>query len=132
MGIYLMKLNQGFVNQSRSHLEYLEFLKTIIEKPWHAMRIAIQGKLGTICPKGIKFEDSKSQLLRIYQSLNPDPTLLDDIKQLKKIQKEYLQVLEERQNSEPNKLKYLQTLKKIESCYEQAYHFIDQNTKSLL
>lgn len=133
MGIYLMKLNNGFCSASPSESAYLDFLKDIMEKPWHAMRVSIQHALGSIVPEGEEFEDTKEQLIRVYKGLGYDDRLIDDIDKIRAIALQYVQLLERRKSGDigvknANRA-YSEFLPRIEDCYNAAYHFIDGNAR---
>ena len=133
MGIYLMKLNNGFCSAPLSESAYLDFLKDIIEKPWHAMRVSIQSALGSVVPQGEEFEDTKEQLIRIYESLGYDGRLIEDIDKIREITAGYVHLLERRKNGDisprnANRV-YSEFLKRIGGYYEAAYHFIDGNAR---
>ena len=133
MGIYLMKLNNGYCKAFCFEVEKLEFLRDIMEKPRHAMRVAIQHALGSVVRPGEDFEDTKKQLMRIYASLGYDKDLISDIDEIKSVTTEYIALLEERQRGKVPKSKmdslYNQMLNRIEGCYREAYHFIDENAR---
>ncbi len=133
MGIYLMKLNNGYCKTFSSEAERLEFLRDILEKPWHAMRVAIQHRFGSVVSPNENFEDTKEQLMRIYQSLGYNSALISDIEEIKSASIEYIALLKARQKGiiTKNKIKplYNQTLERIEGCYKNSYHFIDANAR---
>ncbi len=137
MAIYLMKLNNGFTTFPTSEEQYVDFLKDIMEKPFHAMRVAIQHHLGSVAPVDIPdFHDTKKELIEIYSRLGMDKCLIEDIDKLKATAREYVGLLELRQRGEMSKGEltnvYSRMLSKIESCYPEAFHFIDENAKKMI
>ncbi|MEK6860100.1 MAG: hypothetical protein AABX54_04775 [Nanoarchaeota archaeon] len=134
MGLYLMKLNNGFCSAPFSELDYLDFLKDIMEKPWHAMRVSIQHALGNVAPEGDRdFEDTKEQLVRVYKSLGYDRQLLEDIEKIKVVASEYIRLLLKRRggviDTQDADRCYSDFLPRIEQCYDSAYHFVDANAR---
>ena len=134
MGIYLMKLNNGYCTSPLTESEHLDFLKDIMEKPWHAMRVSIQHALGNVCPKGDKdFEDTKDKLISVYETLGYDKQLMQDISQIRSVSSEYIKLLDNRRNGSITSYGadfiYLNFLLNIEQCYNSAYHFIDANAR---
>lgn len=134
MGLYLMKLNNGFCTAPFTELDHLDFLKDIMEKPWHAMRVSIQHALGNVCPEGDKdFEDTKDRLIAVYETLGYDNRLMDDINQIRNVASTYVRLLEDRRNGSITyygaNLIYSDFLTRIEECYSAAYHFIDTNAR---
>ena len=133
MGIYLMKLNNGYCKAHTSESESLEFLRDIMEKLWHAMRVAVQHALGSVVRPGEDFEDTKEQLIRIFQTFRYSPDLMSDIDKIKNTAIEYTTLLKARQKGLVPKDRmfslYNEMLKRIEGCYESAYHFIDKNSR---
>ena len=97
------------------------------------MRIAVQHALGTVAPDGAEnFSDSKTELLKIYRTLNPPDELLENINKIRKTGKQYIDFLSEVRNAENDNghhiySKYMLILSMIESCYDDALNFIEQN-----
>ena len=134
MGLYLMKLNNGFCTAPFTELDHLDFLKDIMEKPWHAMRVSIQHALGNVAPEGDKdFEDTKDRLIEVYETLGYDANLMQDINQIRSVASAYVRLLEERRDGNITSLGanfiYSDFLTRIEQCYTSAYHFIDTNAR---
>lgn len=134
MGLYLMKLNNGFCTAPFSELDHLDFLKDIMEKPWHAMRVSIQHALGNVAPEGDKdFEDTKNRLIEVYETLGCDARLMQDINQIRSVASAYVKLLEQRRDgrigAENANDVYSSFLPRIEECYSAAYHFIDVNAR---
>ena len=134
MAFYMMKLTDGFITYQLSEEKHIRFLKDILEKPFHAIRVAIQYSLGTVAPNGAdNFSDTKDELIRIYDTLGFDGDLMADINKLRATAKDYVRVLESRQRGDipQNKLKgtYSGMLGRIMNCYHEAFHFIDENAK---
>ncbi len=96
------------------------------------MRVSIQHALGSVVPEGEEFEDTKEQLMRIYKSLGYDGRLIEDIDKIRGLAAEYINLLERRKNRDikrnPSRV-YSEFLKRIEGCYDAAYHFIDGNAR---
>jgi hypothetical protein len=132
IAIYLMKLNNSFTTFQASEEEYVDFLKDIMEKPFHAMRVAIQYELGAVAPEGDKtFNDTKQELIRIYKTLGYDKELDKDIHKLNATAYAYIKLLEKRQSKRWSSMRedYSEMLDKIAECYSQAFHFIEENAK---
>ena len=134
ISVYLMKLNNGFTTFPASEEEYVDFLKDIMEKPFHAKRCAIQYALGKIAPEGDSvFNDTKEELIKIYSGLGFDGNLMADVDKLRDTGRNYVSLLEARQRGDlpQSELKgaYSGMLDRIMNCYPEAYHFIDENTK---
>ena len=139
MAFYITKLDNGFTTFPTSHEQYVDFLKDIMEKPFHAMRCAIQYYLQTIAPNGAdNFNDTKDELIKIYKTLEvSNKGLIADIDKLRATAKDYVNLLESRLESKQrgdipsSKLKktYSVMLDKIMDCYPQAYHFISRNAE---
>ena len=132
--VHLMKLNNGFTTSPTSEEEYVDFLKDIMEKPFHAMRCAIQYALGTVAPNGAEnFHDTKEELIRTYNTLGFDGDLTADIGKLISTAKDYVRLLGSRQRGDipQNELKgtYSVMLDRIMICYPESYHFICENAK---
>jgi len=135
ISLYLMKLNNGFTNFPTSDKDYVDFLKDIMEKPFHTIRHAIQYLFGTVAPNGAEnFSDTKDELIDTYKKLERfDGDLMADIDKLEKTANDYIKLLESRQRGDIPKSELKRTysvmLGRIMDCYNEAYHFIDENAK---
>lgn len=133
MSKYLSKMNNIYTNPPKSEGEYIQFLRDIMEKPFHAMRVAIQFQLGSVAPEQDHiFNDTKSELIRIYSGLGFDRGLMDNIEKLRRTARDYVRLLEDRQKEKIPRSEYgvyPQMLDRIEDCYSHAYHFIEQNAR---
>ncbi len=126
---YSKRLVMGYTSPTGSEAEYLDFLKSILEKPWHTMRAMLQYK-------GITLEnDSKSELVRQYKELGMDARIVEDIIFIQNLGRKYLDHLKMRQQQEKEPAFYREAhqrmLGEIQAAYCVALRFIDAN-KSLM
>lgn len=133
---YITKMTNEYTNYPSSEEGHLKLLKSILEKPFHAMRIAIQYHFGTVAPDGKdSFHDTKDNLMNLYKRFGSDESI-QDIQRLKMIAKEYNQLLEQRQRGKipPNELesRYENMLIKIITNYSTAYRFIEFNAERMM
>ena len=132
---YLTKLNNGYNNYPTSEHEYVTFLKAILEKPFHAMRVGIQYEFGTVAPDGKEdFHDTKDALIKVYSRIDKEG--LEHIKKLKILSGKYNHLLEQRQNGKipPSELesRYDNMLTEIMWHYPVAYRFIERNAERMM
>jgi predicted nucleotidyltransferase len=143
MARYLMRMGNMVSQVMGSEEERIRSLKSILEKPFHAMRVAIQFEYGTVAPDGIEdLEDTKDELVRIYEDMDIDGEVRDkciwDINQIRGTAGRYVDLLEvrvdegDRWSKSESIGRYQQMLKEIEDCYSIAYHFIDQNARLMI
>ena len=97
------------------------------------LRRGLLNALGSVVRPGEDFEDTKEQLIRIFQTFRYSPDLMSDIDEIKNTAIEYTTLLKARQKGLVPKDRmfslYNEMLKRIEGCYESAYHFIDKNSR---
>lgn len=124
---YSKKLRNRYVNPHASDSEYLEFLKIILEKPWHSLRAALQYK--EVLGKG----DSKTELLDAYEKAGFPKQLTEDIMFLREVGREYVALLDRRQTEQRDtdhwRKAYHNICDVIEEAYGTAISFIDGNKR---
>jgi hypothetical protein len=155
MEIYLSKLDSRFIEYHGSEEKRAELAKTIIEKPFHAVRCYLQHELGSVLPDNLRRtkDDTKQHLLWLYTKVCHDERMLNLIRQIDGLSKEYIVLLDQRlgepkKTNDPNLVqkcadaktpKHLNMLcdwhhslvDSILSSYGAAYDFIRENMRAM-
>ncbi len=126
---YSKRLVIGYTSPTGSEAEYLDFLKSILEKPWHTMRAALQYRKITL------ERDSKHELIQRYRTEVSDSRLVEDILSIQRVGKRYIGHLRRRQEEEQEprywRRVHEEMLREIEALYPTALHFIDGNKRMM-
>ncbi|MDP7180605.1 MAG: hypothetical protein QF824_05020 [Candidatus Woesearchaeota archaeon] len=137
INFYLGHLTNFGTNAHTSEEEYVRMLKYVMELPYHAMGVAIQHDRGPISPGGeTECVDTKPELMREYERLEYDPSLMEDLRVIGATRRDYINLLERRQMGDVSEgsmvSEYSDMLDRVSGCYQNARHFIQENARLMV
>ncbi len=127
LAYYLSVLARKAAKGSLSEEKRAEFFKTVMEKPTHAMRVALQYECGTISLNGDG--DTKASVVRQFSRLKLAQGLMEMIEPHRRLSAQYVDFLRRRRNEQMSPslvvAEYRDILARMESMVPIAYGFIE-------